>query len=108
MLATAEVPERMVDAWLRTAGAVEIRLLAAVEAAVKEGGEAGPVHSAGLSVIDGSGWRVTDLRVDWSESPVSDLAALTEIWLGQRDDYIRRALAPAKSPSYGVPGDDRL
>jgi uncharacterized Ntn-hydrolase superfamily protein len=107
LLATPDVPRRLVEAWLATDGPVETRLLAALTAAVEEGGEAGPVHSAGLSVINGSGWRVTDLRVDWSDDPLADLTALVRVWLPQRDDYITRALNPAAAPSYGVPGDDR-
>jgi len=107
LLATPDVPRRLVEAWLATGGPVETRLLAALTAAIEEGGEAGPVHSAGLSVINGSGWRVTDLRVDWSDDPLADLATLLRVWLPQRDDYITRALNPGSAPSYGVPGDDR-
>jgi len=107
MLATAEVPRRMVEAWHDTGGPVERRLLAALDAAAAVGGEAGPVHSAGLSVVDGHGWRVTDLRVDWSDDPVGELGSLVDLWLPQRDDYVQRALDPAASPSYGVAGDDR-
>jgi uncharacterized Ntn-hydrolase superfamily protein len=106
LLATPDVPRRMVDAWLAAGGPVETRLLAALAAAIAEGGEAGPVRSAGLSVIDGSGWRVTDLRVDWSADPLAGLTALLEVWLPQRDDYITRALNPAAAPGYGVPGDE--
>jgi uncharacterized Ntn-hydrolase superfamily protein len=50
-------------------------------------------------------WRVTDLRVDWHEEPVTELARLLDVWLPQRDDYVQRGLDPAASPSYGVPGD---
>lgn len=107
MLATPRVPERLVDAWLGSTGPLERRLMTAFEAAMEEGGEAGPTHSAGLSVVDGHGWRVTDLRVDWSPNPFSDLAALVELWLPQKADYIQRALAPGASPGYGVAGDDR-
>jgi uncharacterized Ntn-hydrolase superfamily protein len=78
----------------------------ALAAAVAAGGEAGPVRSAGLSVINGSGWRVTDLRVDWSAAPLADLTALLDVWLPQRDAYITRALNPTAAPSYGVPGDE--
>jgi uncharacterized Ntn-hydrolase superfamily protein len=107
LLATPDVPRRLVEAWLAAGGRVETRLLAALAAAIEAGGEAGPVHSAGLSVIDGSGWRVTDLRVDWSDDPLADLTALLDVWLPQRDDYITRALNPTAAPSYGVPGDER-
>ncbi|PRY13626.1 DUF1028 domain-containing protein [Kineococcus rhizosphaerae] len=107
MLATPDVPRRLVEGFLAATGSLERRLLAAYEAAMAEGGEAGPVHSAGLSVVDGSGWRVTDLRVDWSEAPLPDLRALLDVWEPQRDDYVTRALDPDGAPGYGVPGDDR-
>lgn len=107
MLATPDVPRRLVEGFLAATGSLERRLLAAYEAAVAEGGEAGPVHSAGLSVVDGSGWRVSDLRVDWSEDPLADLRTLLEVWEPQRDDYVRRALDPDAAPGYGVPGDER-
>jgi len=108
LLASAAVPRRMVEAWHDGAGQpTEARLLAALRAAMAAGGEAGPVHSAGLSVVAGHGWRVTDLRVDWSGDPLSDLEALLAVWLPQRGDYIDRALRPGDSPGYGVPGDER-
>lgn len=107
LLASPGVPRAMVEAFAASAGLLETRLLAALVAGTAAGGEAGPVHSAGLAVVDGSGWRVTDLRVDWSPDPVGELGALVDVWLPQRDAYVQRALDPAASPGYGVPGDDR-
>ncbi|WP_432510953.1 DUF1028 domain-containing protein [Kineococcus sp. SYSU DK001] len=107
MLATPQVPQRLVEAFFAAEGSLERRLLAAYRAAMAEGGEAGPVHSAGLSVVNGSGWRVTDLRVDWSEHPFEDLTDLLDVWEPQRDDYVTRGLDPDAAPGYGVPGDDR-
>lgn len=107
MLASPEIPHIMVDAFAAAEGELEHRLLAAMRAAVDAGGEAGPVHSAGLSVVRDSGWRVTDLRVDWAENdPVAELGDLVVIWMPQRDDYVTRALNPEAAPSYGVPGDE--
>ncbi len=106
LLAAPDVPRRLVEAWLAADGPVEARLLAALGAAITAGGEAGPVRSAGLAVINGSGWRVTDLRVDWSDDPLADLTALLGVWLPQRDAYITRALNPTAAPAYGVPGDE--
>lgn len=108
MLATPAVPRLLAETWLATEGPVERRLLTALAAAVEAGGEAGPVHSAGLSVIAGHGFPVTDLRVDWSEDPLAELTTLVDVWLPQRDAYTQRALEPAASPGYGVPGDDRI
>jgi uncharacterized Ntn-hydrolase superfamily protein len=84
---------------------LEERLLAAVRAGIEAGGEAGPVHSAGIAVVGDVPWRTTDLRVDWSNDPIADLEALWELWKPQKADYLERALDPASSPAYGVPGD---
>lgn len=105
MLADDAVPAAMVSAFTQAAGELEERLLAALRAGLDAGGEEGPVHSAGLSVVADVDWRVTDLRVDWHDEPVLELARLLEVWLPQRDDYVQRGLDPAASPSYGVPGD---
>lgn len=107
LLAAADIPQRMVDAFQAATGELEHRLLAAMRAAMEAGGEAGPVHSAGLSVVRDAGWRVTDLRVDWTEAdPIAELGGLLELWLPQRDAYVTRALEPAAAPTYGVPGDE--
>lgn len=107
MLAAAAIPQVMLDAFRRTAGDLEWRLLAALRAAIDAGGEAGPVHSAGLAVVRDAGWWVTDLRVDWAdEGPIDELEKLVGMWMPQRDDYVTRALHPAAAPSYGVPGSE--
>lgn len=105
MLSGEHIPGVLLDAYAAAAGELEERLLTALKAAVAAGGEEGPVHSAGLAVVADVGWRVTDLRVDWAEDPVDRLVELLDVWLPQRDDYVRRGLDPASSPSYGVPGD---
>ena len=107
MLASAAIPQLMVDAFAAASGELELRLLAAMDAARDAGGEAGPVHSAGLSVVRDAGWRVTDLRVDWTEGdPIAELGDLVRRWMPQRDDYVTRGLDPSTAPSYGVPGDE--
>jgi uncharacterized Ntn-hydrolase superfamily protein len=107
MLANREVPQAMCDAFEAVTGGLEVRLLGALRAAVEAGGEEGPVRSAGISVVSGHGWRDTDLRVDWHEEPINELGKLLQVWLPQREDYVVRALDPASSVGYGVPGDDR-
>jgi uncharacterized Ntn-hydrolase superfamily protein len=81
------------------------RLLAGLQAGLAAGGEAGPIHSAGLLVVDHVPWPVTDLRVDWSDEPLGELARLWEIWRDQADAYVQRAVNPSGAPSYGVPGE---
>ncbi|NJC23658.1 putative Ntn-hydrolase superfamily protein [Arthrobacter pigmenti] len=107
MLASADVAQALCDGFEAATGELEERLLAAMRAAEVAGGEAGPVMSAGLSVVSGHGWRDTDLRVDWHEDPIAELERLLEVWLPQREDYVIRGLDPAASVGYGVPGDDR-
>ncbi|MFF1692425.1 DUF1028 domain-containing protein [Streptomyces sp. NPDC058257] len=105
MLSGEHIPGVLLDAYAAATGDLEERLLTAMKAAVAAGGEEGPVYSAGMAVVADVGWRVTDLRVDWAEDPLDRLGDLLDIWLPQRDDYVRRGLDPATSPSYGVPGD---
>jgi uncharacterized Ntn-hydrolase superfamily protein len=107
MLAGTHVPQALSDAFEQAEGELEQRLLTALRAGIAAGGEAGPVHSAGISVVSGHGWRDTDLRVDWHEEPVEELARVLEVWLPQRQDYVVRGLDPAASAGYGVPGDGR-
>ena len=107
MLASTDIPRLMVDAFAAAEGDLERRLLAVMRAAVAAGGEEGPVHSAGLSVVHDAGWRVTDLRVDWTEGdPIAELGNLLDVWLPQRDDYVTRGIDPSAAPTYGVPGDE--
>lgn len=106
MLASLDVLDALVDTARSAPGRIEERLYAALQAAIAAGGEEGPVHSVGLSVVGDAGWRVTDLRVDWHESPIEELGKVLAEWLPQRDDYVNRGLNPVVAPSYGVPGDE--
>jgi uncharacterized Ntn-hydrolase superfamily protein len=106
LLADVRVPAEMVAAFLGSEGHLGDRLLGAMRAALKAGGEAGPVHSAGLQLVDKVSWPVADLRVDWTEGcPITELSAIWDIYKPQLDAYVTRALNPEAAPSYGVPGD---
>lgn len=105
LLASTAVPQRMVEAYLVARGPLPERLLQALEAGLAAGGEAGPVHSAGLVVVEKVAWPVVDLRVDWHEAPVARLRKLWTVYAPQQEDYVRRALDPEAAPSYGVPGE---
>ncbi len=105
LLANAEVPATMVAAFEGAAGALPVRLLVALRAGLDAGGEAGPVHSAGLLVVRDVEWPIVDLRVDWSEDPIGGLEAAWAVYGPQVDDYVRRALNPVAAPRFGVPGD---
>ena len=107
LLADSHVPLEMVGAFAGLPDSdLGSRLLAALAAGLSAGGEAGPVHSAGLIIVRDVPWPVTDLRVDWSEDPIGELTALWRLWRPQADAYRLRALDPAAAPSYGVPGDE--
>jgi len=108
MLANSGVIEAMVRAFESTPGHLADRLLAAMQAGVAEGGEAGPVHSAALAVVGDLSWPIVDLRVDWAdEDPIGALEQLWSAYRGQMQDYIDRAINPQSAPGYAVPGDDR-
>ncbi len=106
LLATQEVPRAMVAGFERSSGPLGDRLMAALAAGLAEGGEAGPVHSAGLKIADRLDWPLVDLRIDWSERPIEALETAWEIYRPQMAAYVQRALDPTLAPSYGVPGDE--
>lgn len=106
LLASAGVIDAMLAAFTASAaGELEDRLLGALRAGLAAGGEAGPVRSAGLQVVESVPWAVTDLRVDFHDGPLGELGRLWALWRDQKADYVTRALNPEAAPAYGVPGD---
>lgn len=108
LLASPQVIAAMVQAFAAASGELLAdRLLAAMHAAMAAGGEAGPVHSAALSVVSDLLWPLVDLRVDWAEhDPIGELGKLWSAYRPQMNDYVTRALDPTQAPRYGVPGDE--
>jgi uncharacterized Ntn-hydrolase superfamily protein len=107
LLANDGIPQAMVDAFLASEGHLGDRLIAVMRAALKAGGEAGPVRSAGMKLVRDVSWPVADLRCDWTEEcPIENLAMLWELYKPQLDAYVTRAINPSDAPSYGVPGDE--
>ena len=107
LLANSTIPEVMVASFTETGGHLGDRLVAAMQAGLVAGGEAGPVHSAGLLLVDRHEWPLAELRCDWTEAcPIAALAAAWDVYRPQMDDYVTRALDPTAAPSYGVPGDE--
>ncbi|WP_373239451.1 DUF1028 domain-containing protein [Kluyvera ascorbata] len=107
MLAERGVIAAMVEAFENATGELASRLIAGLRAGIAAGGEAGPVHSAAVKVVEDYAWPVVDLRVDWADD--DPLAELEQLWLAyepQMEAYITRALDPRDAPSYGVPGDE--
>lgn len=106
LLASPDVTQAIVDGFLDASGHIGDRMIAAMRCGLAAGGEAGPVHSAGLKIVDEVSWPVADLRCDWTEDcPIENVAAAWEVYKPQLDAYVQRALDPREAPSYGVPGD---
>lgn len=108
LLANEGVPAAMVAAFDGAKGSLGDRLIAAMRAGVAAGGEAGPVHSAGLLLVDRQSWPYAELRIDWLDQgcPIEAMARAWEVYAPQAEAYVTRALNPVAAPSYGVPGDE--
>lgn len=106
LLANDGIPAAMVSAFEGARGHLGDRLMTALEAGLKAGGEAGPVRSAGLKLADRLSWPLVDLRIDWADEPIGMLRAAWEVYRPQMAAYVQRADDPTQAPSYGVPGDE--
>ncbi len=108
LLADTGVPAAMVAAFETATGDFGDRLLAALQAGLAAGGEAGPVHSAGLQIMGTHTWPAADLRCDWTEDgcPIAAVSAAWAVYKPQMAAYLQRADDPTQAPSYGVPGDE--
>ncbi len=106
LLADPGVPAAMLAAFEALGGHLGARLLGALRAGRDAGGEAGPIHSAGLLVVRDVPWPIVDLRVDWTDAdPVAALGTIWDLYAPQIDAYVSRALDPAAAPAFGVAGD---
>lgn len=106
LLRDARIPARMVASFEEDPERdLEDRLLRAMKIALTLGGEEGPVYSAAMKIAGTVSWPETDLRVDYSVSPIQQLEMLWRLWRPIKNDYVTRALDPASAPAYGVPGD---
>lgn len=105
LLADESVAGAMVQSFELSRGSFGSRLLAALIAGVDAGGEAGPLHSAGLLIGGKPGWPLAELRIDWDDAPIDKMKTGWRIYEPQIDDYVARAYNPQAAPSYGVPGD---
>lgn len=106
LLAGPGIPAAMVAAFEGSKGHLGERLMLALEAGLAAGGEAGPVHSAGLKIADRLSWPLADLRIDWADDPIGMLRAAWDVFAPQMAAYVQRAEDPTQAPSYGVPGDE--
>jgi uncharacterized Ntn-hydrolase superfamily protein len=108
LLANDQVPAAMIAAYRASSGSpFAERLLAALKAGLDQGGEAGPVHSAGLYVVREVAWPIVDLRVDWSDHPIATLKEVWAVYKPQVEAYVQRARQPSEAPGFGVAGERR-
>ena len=105
LLANDRVPAAMIDAFDNSTGHFGDRILAALIAGVEAGGEAGPLHSAGMLIGGEPSWPLAELRIDWADDPIDKMKIGWDVYRPQIDDYVKRAYDPDEAPSYGVPGD---
>ena len=105
LLDNEAVPQAMIDSFEQTAGSFGSRILNALKAGIDAGGEAGPLHSAGLLIGGDVSWPLVEMRIDWDENPIEKMFAGWQVYEPQVNDYVNRALNPANAPAYGVPGD---
>lgn len=107
MLENTSVIEAMTHSFETSHGELTTRLITALAAGIAKGGEAGPMHSAAVKVVDDYTWPLVDLRVDWTdEDPLDELSKLWQDYEPQMQAYVTRALDPRQAPSYGVPGNE--
>lgn len=107
LLANENIPQAIIDGFEGSSGHLGDRLIAAIQAGLDAGGEAGEVHSAGMQICDKVSWPVVDLRCDWTEGcPIAEISKAWDIYKHQIEAYVQRAIDPREAPSYGVPGDE--
>jgi uncharacterized Ntn-hydrolase superfamily protein len=92
----AGVADTMLEAFASDAtGPLWERLLGALEAGKRAGGEPKPELSAGLFVVDEEPFAVVDLRVDLHDEPVRELRRLADQYFPLIPYYRKRPLDPS-------------
>lgn len=94
LLASPNVPAAMAERFREGTGALEDRLLAALDAGLAAGGEIKPLRSAALKVADRDPFPYTDLRVDCDDAPIERLRTLWRQWQPVADTCRKWALDP--------------
>jgi uncharacterized Ntn-hydrolase superfamily protein len=92
---SADVPAAMVRAFEADPGApLATRLIAALEAGDRAGGEFIPLVSAALLIVDREPFAYLDLRVDSDPAPIAALAKLWRDYAPLADSFVARATDP--------------
>ncbi len=94
-----DIPHAMVEAFGHAADDhLAERLLQALEAGLRAGGELKQVKSAALLVVHDQPFPLVDLRVELNPQPLMELRFLWELYRPQAELYVRRALDPDSVP----------
>jgi uncharacterized Ntn-hydrolase superfamily protein len=98
MLRNDRVAPAMVEAF--ASGPLELadRLLMALEAGLRAGGETGEPRSAALLVVERESFPLVDLRVDEAADPVRRLRSLWEAYQPLARQFVTRAIDPDHVP----------
>jgi uncharacterized Ntn-hydrolase superfamily protein len=92
---SAEVPVAMVRTFEADPdAALATRLIAALEAGDRAGGEFRPLVSAALLVVDRQSFPFVDLRVDSDPDPIAALAKLWRDYAPLAENFVERATEP--------------
>jgi uncharacterized Ntn-hydrolase superfamily protein len=94
VLSNDRVAPAMVDAFESGPPELADRLLAAVRAGERAGGEVGELRSAALLVVERESFPLIDLRVDDDPDPLARLEALWEVYRPLVRVFVARALDP--------------
>jgi len=99
ILRSEDVPQAMVEAFGQEPEAhLAERLLRALDAGLKAGGELKQVKSAALVVVHEQPFPLVDLRVELDPQPLAELRFLWELYRPQLELYLRRAIDPDSVP----------
>ena len=92
---SSEVPAAMVRTFEADPGAMlATRLIAALQAGDRAGGEFVPLVSAALLIVDRQPFAYVDLRVDSDPAPIAALAKLWRDYAPLADSFVARATDP--------------
>jgi uncharacterized Ntn-hydrolase superfamily protein len=99
ILRSEDVPRAMVEAFGQEPEVhLAERLLRALEAGLEAGGELKQVKSAALLVVHEQLFPLVDLRVELDPQPLVALRFLWDLYRGQLELYVRRAIDPDSVP----------
>ncbi|EZH65965.1 major pilin protein FimA [Bacillaceae bacterium JMAK1] len=94
-LSNPDIPKAMAEQYIhKDQLSLPDRLLDAIEVGFKLGGEVKDEKSIALVVYTDTTFPYIDLRVDYSDDPLTSMKELWEVWRNHADTYRQKALNP--------------